>query len=85
MNSELEIIQLIVQTGAVGISLFLIWYIDRRDRRQLEEDLLREKTLRNHLKHDEAAKRAVAKALRSLEKIMVEVRDLLKKANGKGR
>ena len=74
--SELSAIEFIVQAGAVGISILLIWYVNQQAKRHKEEAENYSKVIENHLAHssnvmDEVAKSniKVAKALQKMSDV----------------
>lgn len=77
MNGELQIIGIIVQSGSVGISLALVWYVNEIGKRHHQE---RENTniiLENHLSSSTKAIKENTKTNLKTVKVLQKISDKL--------
>ena len=72
MNGELQIIGVIVQSGSVGISLALIWYLNQSSKRHNQ-------TISNHLSSSVQAIKDNTKINTTIAKSLQRMCDLLNK------
>jgi len=69
---EEKIVQILIQGGAVGLCLAIIWYSWKKDQ-------LYNKTLNNHLEHTHQSDKAIAESNVELAKSLTHLADVIKR------
>ena len=77
MNGELQIIGIIIQSGSVGISLVLIWFINEKEKRNQIERNENRNVIENHLTNSVKAIKDNTKSNLKIVKVLQKMTDKL--------
>ena len=74
-----EMIEYLIQGGALGIVIALLWYMYKRDKIGFAREEMHNKTINTHLTHSTAAQEKQAAAQVELAKSLQSLKDVIGK------
>jgi len=74
----MEWLEILIQGGALGTVIALIWYMNQRDKRAKDKEEMHNTTIDNHLKHSTDAQKKTAAAQVKLAKSLTGLKDVIR-------